>query len=265
MDIQDVSKKLQYLSVQDSSKFVPTLINTKLTIAFDFDKTLTSLHSVIKDDPVGGAVRDMSRYIDQTKLSILLTSLQTSGLNWIISFANIETIRCSLESSKIADFFRTKTESVPDTIRSHQLYSKMTTESGYFWRILTPSVLLNKPDSARPKDWNDLYKVTFMNMALSITNLFRDAQEKEQISPKDLLLIDDTEDNVNQCSRNGFMGLAISQDKQLCGSLCFDQAKEKETGGYEWLSVLFQNATLIKKEAELWSTNQVEVWSYYKI
>jgi len=234
----------------------------KFTIAFDFDLTLTNKHSCMS--PASAFLpRDMSDHVDAEALGELFLWLRNSGrLNWIISFGHIDTIRQTMASSGLGDFFRVPVTDVPNSVREHRLYMRMV-KDGYFWRVLTPSVLLLEPDCTKPKLWDDVYKVSFMNMALTITNMFLSEENKDLLAPREFMLIDDTEQNVSQCARKGFTGMAINPRNQLVNSLDF--AKAKDAKDQDWLKLLFDRVELVEKEVDLWDSDTKEKWTYYKI
>lgn len=243
------------------------IVQPKTTIAFDFDMTMTAEHSCMGKK--FNTVVDMSDFVNSAALGeLLLWMKETNRLNWIISFGNIGTIRLTMAASGLADFFRVPVAQVPSTIREHKLYERMV-ENGYFWRVLTPSVLLGLQDCVRPdRNFYDLYKISFMNMALNMTNAFLSSENKEQLNPRELMLIDDTEENVNQCARAGYSGLAINSRKQLSGSLAFADAadKKKKSGSDEdWLQTLFKDAKLVEKVGDSWGNAPPDKWNYYKI
>lgn len=238
------------------------------TIAFDFDMTLTNRHSCM-GNPLAGLpanAKDMSDHVDAASLGELFLWLRKSGrLNWIISFGNVETIRLTMAASGLGDFFRVPVSQVPASVREHRLYDRMV-KGGYFWRILTPSVLLDKPDCTQPQGWDDTYKISFMNTALTITNMFLSDKNKDLVAPREFMLIDDTEENVSQCARKGFAGLAINKTKQLVNSLNFTKANEDlDAKDQDWLKLLFDDVELVEKETTLWGTDSKEKWTYYKI
>ena len=241
------------------------MIKPKFTIAFDFDLTLTNQHSCTgKDSPF--VAKDMSEHVDAAALGELFLWLRNSGrLNWIISFGNVNTIRETMSASGLGDFFRVPVGDVPATVREHRMYDRMV-KDGHFWRILTPSVMFETMDCVKPRNFDDVYKVSFMNTAITITNMFLSEKENVLVAPREFMLIDDTEENVTQCTRKGFSGLAINPRNQLVNSLDFTKANEKkETGDLNWLQLLFDRVELVEKEESLWGTDTKEKWNYYKI
>lgn len=236
----------------------------KFTIAFDFDLTLTSKHSCASNPLRAGLVPvDMSEHVDADALGELFMWLRNSGrLNWIISFGNVNTIRQTMDASGLGDFFRVAVADVPASVRQHKLYDSMVKDD-HFWRILTPSVLLDEQDCVKPGSLEDMYKISFMNMALVITNMFLSEKNKDLVAPREFMLIDDTEENASQCARKGFAGMAINPRNHLVNSLDF--AKAKDAKDQDWLKLLFDRVEMVEKEADLWGSDAKEKWTYYKI
>ncbi len=244
-------------------KLAREISNPSFTVAFDFDLTITGRHSCLgSTQEEKSQKRDMSSYIHSEQLDVFLKWLaQTNRMNWIISFGSVETIRLSLMKAGIADHFRVKEEEVPPIVRAHVLFPRLS-DRDYFWRILTPSVMFGIKDCTQPGGEMDKHKVSFMNTALTITNLF--LESTALLSPKDFLLIDDSEANVSAVTKKGYSGLAISGTKTLVGSLDFEGAKGQQ--GPNWLRVLFDHVYVVRKEDILWGLGRVkEEWNYYKI
>lgn len=193
---------------------------TPAVVCFDFDLTLTGRHSIDGDQP-----RDMTPSMHVPDLRRLLQLLADLGTEmWVTSFADVRTVRTTLSSSGLAEFF--VGDAPPDLCGC----ARMVDDGGRYWRVLTPSVCLGQRDRHTPIGHLSAHKVTMLDFARDVhAAMHRDADCPLPINA--VLLIDDNADNARVCAEHGFTSLEVSRYYQLAGSLgtCTDEPADART------------------------------------
>lgn len=234
-------------------------LKARAIVCFDFDMTLTGQHSVQGDQP-----RDMSASMQVDDLRRLFDHLVSIDVEmWIASFADVRTIRKTLVAAGLAGYFAVSaSKDVPESIRGQGLFPRAVTDDGdRFWRVLTPSVLLCEPDRTLLEGELNRRKVTMLAKALEISNASRKADA--QLSSGSVVLVDDDEENVSVCARNGYVGLGVDKRYQLINSL--EPVSTDSLDAVQALQQLFNRTIVVKKRAQDKTLGGEQAWSYYKL
>jgi len=215
-----------------------SLVSNIRALLLDFDRTFISDHSC------GGGRTHPTDYNGAVSLHVVkfVRECARGGrVMWIVSNGNMDTIRLTLTSSGVREFFTVSADRIP--LEKRAMFYEMIDGNGLFWRVLTPRCFANpaRPGTAYP-DCSVLNKVDMMRRAATVmdTVSFDGSGSTTPINPSEMLLIDDDPRNVIAVAQAGYQGLQISPRDSLAHALVWpDMPGDPVSDREAWLRKVF--------------------------